>query len=132
MLLRADLFLALAVTVGIGLAAQADFEPLRTTVGLSADSHTAVSFADQILPILEARCTECHSGESAESGLKVDTYDGLMAGSEYGTVIEAGDPDGSLLIEMIVAGDMPEEGDLVPPEEIELLRTWIAEGALND
>ena len=132
MLLRADVFLALAVTVGIGLAAQADFESLRSTVGLSADNDAAVSFVDQILPILEARCTKCHSGESAELGLKLDTYDGLLAGSEYGTVIEPGDPDGSLLIEMIVAGDMPEEGDLVPPEEIELLRTWIAEGALND
>jgi hypothetical protein len=33
---------------------------------------------------------------------------------------------------MIIAGDMPEDGDPVPAEEIELLRMWIAEGALNN
>lgn len=132
MLLRADVISALAVTVGIALAAQADFDSLPSPLSLASDGHAAVSFADQIVPILEARCTECHSEENAELGLKVDTYEGIMGGSDYGTVIEAGDPDGSLLLEMIIAGDMPEDGDPVPPEEIELLRMWIAEGALNN
>jgi uncharacterized membrane protein len=132
MLLRADVISALAVTVGIALAAQADFDSLRSPLSFASDSHAAVSFADQIMPILEARCTQCHSEEDAELGLKVDTYEGIMGGSDYGTVIEAGDPDGSLLLEMIIAGDMPEDGDSVPAEEIELLRMWIAEGALNN
>jgi uncharacterized membrane protein len=132
MLLRADVISALAVTVGIALAAQADFDSLRSPLSFASDSHAAVSFADQIMPILEARCTQCHSEEDAELGLKVDTYEGIMGGSDYGTVIEAGDPDGSLLLEMIIAGDMPEDGDPVPAEEIELLRMWIAEGALNN
>ena len=132
MLLRADVFSALAVTVGIALAAQADFESLRSPLNLAADSHAAVSFADQIMPILVASCTECHSEENAELGLKVDTYEDMMAGSDYGTVIEAGDPDGSLLLEMMIAGDMPEDGDPVSPEDIELFRMWIAEGALNN
>jgi hypothetical protein len=132
MLLRADVISALAVTVGIALAAQADFDSLRSPLSFASDSHSAVSFADQIMPILEARCTQCHSEEDAELGLKVDTYEGIMGGSDYGTVIEAGDPDGSLLLEMIIAGDMPEDGDPVPAEEIELLRMWIAEGALNN
>jgi hypothetical protein len=132
MLLRADVISALAVTVGIALAAQADFDSLRSPLSFASDSHSAVSFADQIMPILEARCTQCHSEEDAELGLKVDTYEGIMGGSDYGTVIEAGDPDGSLLLEMIIAGDMPEDGDSVPAEEIELLRMWIAEGALNN
>jgi hypothetical protein len=132
MLLRADVISALAVTVGIALAAQADFDSSRSPLSLASDSHAAVSFADQIMPILEARCTECHSEENAELGLKVDTYEGIMGGSDYGTVIEAGDADGSLLLEMIIAGDMPEDGDPVPAEEIELLRMWIAEGALSN
>ena len=132
MLLRADVFFALAVTVGIGLAAQAGLDSSHMTGGLASETHVAVSFSEQILPILEARCIECHSEESAELGLKVDSYEGVMAGSDYGTVIEAGDPDASLLVEMIVSGDMPEEGDLVPPEEIDLIKTWIAEGALNN
>ena len=55
-----------------------------------------------------------------------------MAGSEFGTVIEAGDVEGSYLFDMIVAGDMPEEGDPVPEEEIQLIRTWIEAGAPNN
>jgi hypothetical protein len=132
MLLRADVISALAVTVGIGFAAHADLDSSHSALDLAADSHAAVSFADQIMPILVASCTECHSEENAELGLKVDTYEGIMAGSDYGTVVEAGDPDGSLLLEMMIAGDMPEDGDPVSPENIELFRTWIAEGALNN
>jgi hypothetical protein len=55
-----------------------------------------------------------------------------MAGSDYGAVIEPGNPDGSLLIDMVASGDMPEEGDPMPPEELDLIRTWIQEGAENN
>jgi hypothetical protein len=84
------------------------------------------------MPILEARCWECHSEESAELGLRLDSYEGVMQGSDYGTVVEPGDADGSLLVDMIVSGDMPEEGDPVLPEELELIKAWIAEGAGNN
>jgi len=49
-------------------------------------------------------------------------------------VVEPGDPDGSFLMDMITAGDMPPEGegDKVPEEEIALIRTWIEQGALNN
>jgi hypothetical protein len=33
---------------------------------------------------------------------------------------------------MIESGDMPEEGDKVPAEELELIKTWITEGANNN
>ena len=33
---------------------------------------------------------------------------------------------------MIIAGDMPEEGDKVPEEEIALIRAWIEQGALDN
>jgi mono/diheme cytochrome c family protein len=92
----------------------------------------AVSFAEQVLPIFEARCVECHSGTDAELGLNLSTYEGVMAGSDYGTVIEKGNPEGSLLIDMVASGDMPEEGDPMPPEELDLIRTWIQEGAENN
>lgn len=131
MLLRADVFTALAVTVGIGLTIHASTDVHPVSSAEEAPSH-AVSFADQIAPILEARCSECHSAESSELGLRLDSYAGVMAGSDYGTVVEAGDPDRSLLIEMMESGDMPEDGDPVPADEIELIRTWIAEGAENN
>jgi hypothetical protein len=55
-----------------------------------------------------------------------------MKGSEYGTVIEAGDPAASLLMEMITAGEMPQDAPAMPADEIEILRAWIAAGAQNN
>jgi uncharacterized membrane protein len=92
----------------------------------------AVSFAEQIQPIFEARCVECHGEESTELGLRLDSYEGVMAGSDYGTIVEVGDAAGSLIIDMIESGDMPEDGDPVLPEELELIKTWISEGAENN
>lgn len=109
----------------------------------SAADHAAafpqdtVSFADDVAPIFKQRCVQCHGAEGedgvrAEAGLLLLTYEQVMAGSEFGTVVEAGDPVKSYLLEMIVDGAMPEEGDPVPEEEIELIRAWIAAGAPNN
>lgn len=131
MQLRSDVLSALAVTAALGLAIQADLshsaeEPVAPAV------HEEVSFTSEVMPILEQYCWECHSEESAELGLKLDTYEGVMAGSDYGTVVEAGDGDGSLMIDMMLGGDMPENGDPVPADQIELIKTWIDEGAENN
>ena len=131
MQLRSDVLLSLAVTAGVVLAVQADRETGAAPVAAAA-THEAVSFANEVLPILERHCWECHSEQNAELGLKLDTYEGVMAGSDYGTVIEAGDPDASLLVDMIASGDMPEDGDPMPAEELDVIRAWIAEGAENN
>ncbi len=56
-----------------------------------------------------------------------------MAGSTWGTVIEAGNPDDSILFDMVQAGDMPSQDDgpvdPVTPEELEVIRAWIEAGA---
>lgn len=133
MLLRADLFSALALSIGLALIARSglDLAPAQA-IDFVTDAHGDVSFSEQVMPILQSRCVECHGNQSAELGLNMETYEGLMAGSDYGTVIEAGSIEGSLLVDMIESGDMPEEGDPVPPEELELIKTWILEGAKNN
>ncbi len=131
MLLRAELFTALALPFGIGLALNGSPEvPARATTDAAA--RVAVSFSEEIMPIFQEHCTECHGELNAELGLNLSSYEGVMAGSDYGTVIEPGNPDASLIIDMIASGDMPEDGDPMPPEQLDLLRTWIAEGAENN
>ena len=132
MLLRAEFFSALALTIGTALIVQGCATGSTAGGTMDAQPGAAVSFAAQIAPIFEARCTECHGGPEPESGLDFSTYEGAMAGSEYGTVIEAGDPEGSLIIDFVASGDMPKQGDPMPPEELELLRSWITEGAQNN
>ncbi|MDH3271891.1 MAG: hypothetical protein OEN56_11185 [Gemmatimonadota bacterium] len=131
MLLRAHVVPALAVAVGVGLAAQSDLRVDAPAPADRPDAHVA-SFAAEVLPVFEKYCWECHSDQNAELGLKLDSYEGVMAGSDYGTVIEPGDPAGSLLIDMIESGDMPEEGDPVAPADLEIIKAWIAEGAENN
>ena len=126
-----DVLAALAVTAGIALAVQAGPDAPTTSSDVSA-SHEPVSFATEVMPLMEKYCWECHSQDNAELGLMLDTYEGVMAGSDYGTVVEPGDPDGSLLVDMIASGDMPEDGDPMPAEELDLIRTWVAEGAENN
>ncbi|NNF28180.1 MAG: hypothetical protein HKN73_13230 [Gemmatimonadetes bacterium] len=109
--------------------------PAHFATGLG---QSQVSFANDVLPIFNNRCVDCHGGtdengeQRLESLLDLRSYEGVMAGSEFGTVIEAGDAEASYLLEMIVEGDMPEEGDPVPEAEIETIRSWITAGAENN
>lgn len=126
----------LALVLGTGaflLPSESDFGTAGATVALRAE----VSYTNDVFPILEKRCIRCHGGIDEgevrlELSLNMTTYEGLMVGSEYGEVVTPGDPDDSVLIQMIEDGDMPDEGDPVPPEELEILRAWIAEGANNN
>lgn len=118
-----------------GVAAPTDFGWSSPTLVAPADT---VSFANQVLPIFEAKCSECHGsvgddGEPVlEEGLDLRTYEAVMAGSTWGTVVEPGDLDGSLLYEMVANGDMPEEGPELTEEELKVVADWITAGAPNN
>ena len=133
---------ATAAVVGFGLVALVGLVAWTPEAHGFAHAPTesvpeAVSYASDIDPIFQASCVQCHGGEydgepRLEASLNLTTYEGVMAGSEFGSVVEPGDPDGSILLEMVAVGDMPEEGDPLTPEQIEAIRTWIAEGAQNN
>ncbi len=91
-----------------------------------------VSFKAQILPILQNKCSECHGTENPEVRLTVTQYDQLMLGSEFGIVVNPGEPASSYIVEMIALGEMPQDGEPVTNEELFLIETWIEEGALNN
>lgn len=126
--------IAALAAAGLTLAAVAD-PPVVADPGPVGDSVAEVSFSEQVLPFFQAKCVSCHGstwedGElRLEAGLDLTTYEALMRGSEFGSVIEPGDPDGSILVEMVAVGDMPEEGEPATAEELEALRAWVTEGA---
>jgi hypothetical protein len=94
-----------------------------------------VSFKDYVLPIFEQNCVKCHGGEKPEGGqrleegLSLKTYEDIMAGSWNGSVIEPGDVADSYLIEQIVSGRMPKEGERLSPAKIEIITAWVEAGA---
>jgi mono/diheme cytochrome c family protein len=99
----------------------------------AAEEHVP-SFREDIQPILAKHCYACHGPDEAEAGLRLSDREGAFAETYSGSrAIVPGDVEMSLMIDRISSEDeyerMPPEGDPVPPEEIELIRKWIAAGA---
>ncbi len=100
-----------------------------------------ISFQKNVWPILQENCIECHiafEGEGyLETGLTMASYEDLMQGDFYGPVIIPGDSRHSVL-NMLVEGRadpsirMPHGRDPLTPEDIEILRLWVDQGAKNN
>jgi mono/diheme cytochrome c family protein len=88
-------------------------------------------FQEQIQPILEEHCWDCHGSETQESGLRLDTLAGWQAGGHSGkSLIVAEQPSTSYIVEaMNHAGDiaMPPD-DKLPDEMIASITKWIGLG----
>lgn len=91
-----------------------------------------VSFTDDVLPILESRCVNCHGGNKIEEGLSLRTYGDMMIGSENGAVIVAGDAANSKLVELVSKQKMPKRGPKLTPPQIQLIMDWINQGAQDN
>ena len=101
-------------------------------MGLSAGGEEP-DFERDIAPLIAKRCLGCHNGRDAKSELDLTSRAAVLKGGESGSVIVAGKPEDSLLIDRVSAGEMPPElrgiSQKLPEKEIELLRRWIASGA---
>ena len=105
---------------------------LPTNTPVATEDTSTVSFAGDVLPILERRCVKCHGGERTEEGLILRTYADAMAGSWNGPVIEPGSAEESFLVEQIVSGKMPKREPRLLPSEIQAISDWIDAGALDN
>lgn len=88
-------------------------------------------FEKSVRPVLVERCYDCHSEDSVESGLRVDSLAELLKGGTRGPAIVVGDPKKSLLIGAINHSDqlqMPPKQKL-SREEIAAIAQWVEMGA---
>jgi mono/diheme cytochrome c family protein len=92
----------------------------------------SVSFANDVMPILQSRCLNCHGGERVEAGLNMGSYEEILAGSENGTVIVPGDAANSLLVELVTNQKMPKRGPKLTPPQMQLITDWVNSGAPNN
>jgi WD40 repeat protein len=94
------------------------------------------SYARHVKPFLARYCLECHNGDRLKGGLNLETFKGLQAGGEKGPVFVAGKPDDSRMVLMVegkAKPHMPPRKARQPhPDELGLLRAWIAAGARDD
>ena len=87
-------------------------------------------FAEQVGPLLVSRCGQCHGGTQPKAKLDLATAAGILAGGESGPLLVAGKPDQSLLMEMVIEGEMPPKGKTpLTDQELKLLARWIRAGA---
>lgn len=98
-------------------------------VSVAFGEEPSIQFEADVLPILNSKCSNCHGATDQEGGFRVLTLAAIMAGSDSGPVVTAGQPDASRMFELIESGEMPppEEGTL-SPNQIEVIRHWLADG----
>ena len=104
------------------------FLPLLPLLG------STINFEDDIQPLLEDYCIDCHGPDKQKSGFRVDRRVHLLKGGDTGLpAVIPDNPAGSYLIEVIKSSDpeigMPPKGGKLFDDEVELLEKWIAEGA---
>jgi uncharacterized membrane protein len=97
-----------------------------------AVSGATVSFANDILPLIESRCINCHGGDRTEEGLVLRTHADILAGSDNGPVITPGDATNSLLVELVTTQKMPKRGPKLTPPQVQLITDWVNQGALDN
>lgn len=112
------------VIVGVGLI-------LSSFLGFFAKR---VDFNTQVKPLLNKNCIACHGGVKKAGGFSVLFRHEAVANTKSGKpAIVPGDADASEMIRRLTLADhterMPLEAAPLKPEEIDLLRTWIDQGA---
>lgn len=94
-----------------------------------------VSYANQIEPIFQARCTACHPSSAGQGGFGSNTYQVLMTSGNSGPQIIAGDAANSPLVRLLQAtsgSKMPPMGDKLSDADIQLIIDWINAGAKDN
>ena len=111
--------------------------PSTASAQPAAASKGAISFVNDVAPILKENCFACHDSKKRKGKLDMSTYESFRKGGTREDPIAPGKPEESLIIEFLSAQDktrMPpkEAGDALPKEKIAVIAKWIAKGAKLD
>lgn len=107
---------------------------------LGAQAAPEVRFTRDVQPILQTYCLRCHlpGGEGhLASGLRLDSYESLMAGSRSGPVVVPYRSADSLMYRLM-AGEvnyplrMPHFSELIPEATLKTVKRWISQGARSN
>ena len=107
------------------------------TQSYAADAGMEIDFRRDVRPILSDKCFQCHgpNSESREADLRLDDEHSAKEDRGGYQVVTPGIPAASALVSRITTKDADERmppvdsGKLLTPAEIDLLRSWIDQGA---
>ena len=93
---------------------------------LAAPQDALELFREDVAPLLEERCFPCHDGEQSKGDLSFE------ASELREDLITPGDPEGSLLLEVVSGADpeMPKGADPLTEDELGVLRDWVEAGGV--
>jgi hypothetical protein len=112
---------AIVVVVVIGAA---------IATGARAVAAEPPMFERQVRPILKAYCLDCHGGGPELKGrLDLRSAGSARRGGKSGPALVAGQPEESLILMRIQAGEMPPGEKKVPAAQAAVIERWIAAGA---
>jgi hypothetical protein len=98
---------------------------LALTASGRAQAPKKVDFAHDILPLLKARCAECHTNGKYKGSFSLDTREDILR--TKGVVL--GKSAVSEVIKRVISNDpkvrMPPKGEALAAKDIELLKAWI-------
>ena len=106
---------------------------MKCSTVFSQDDSDKSFFSEQVKPLLEKHCYECHRSDTNELGgeLAMASRASMIAGGESGSVLDEASPENSLLIRVLSYEDdsyqMPPNGKL-SEEEIAVFRKWVELG----
>ncbi len=112
--------------------------PLALAAEPAADPAAPISYHKQIRPIFQAHCQGCHQPAKKGGEYVMTVFATLLKGGESDTAaIVPGDPDKSELLSQITPSDkneaeMPKGKPPLSEPDRKLIRTWIAQGAIDD
>ncbi len=141
-----DLFTAIAVAAGalalgassVRVATAADPPAQKPTDKPSADkAPAAVSFYRDIRPVLQSNCQGCHQPAKSEGKLSLTCRAELLKAGESGeAAVVPSQPEASHLLKAITPKDgkaeMPKGKEPLSATQLDLMRRWIAAGAVDD
>ncbi len=95
----------------------------------------AVDYEQEIKPIFEENCLDCHGPDKQKAKLRVDQRALLLRGGDSGLAsIVPGEVEKSHLLDLVKGTDpdeiMPPKGERLSSVQTDLLEKWIEEGAV--
>lgn len=96
-----------------------------------------VIFSEQIAGIINDKCVRCHGGANPRAQLDLSTFAGWKQGGRSGRLLVPGNPNASLLMHRLAQDApqrprMPQNGEPLSADELQLLARWIGEGGRYD
>src|SRR5438128_9196807 len=125
---------ALGLALALGLIL---LSPSTAMAAAPAAKTGAVSFINDVAPILKENCFACHDSKKRKGKMDMTSYETFRKGGTREDPLVPGKPEESLIIDLLSAQDksrMPprEAGEALPRNKIAIIAQWIAEGAKLD